>query len=523
WSRGNGWVMGGLVRVLQVLPADHPARGRFVAQFREMAEKIRAIQLDNGFWSPSLLNPGDFAKRETSGTGFFCYALAWGVNQGLLERERFEPAARRAWAGLADCVDPDGKLTHVQPIGDSPYTFDETKTEAYGVGAFLLAGSEIYRMQLAAECPQATVEVRSVLDQLRPRETIEVDWAVVVKELSGASPATVAVMDGVAARWIPSQVTEAGGRPEALLFQADFLPGQTRSFSFILVKKRVEPTPTFTTYGRFVPERLDDFAWENDRIAFRIYGPALEASDSPDFLSSSGIDVWAKRTRVPVIDRWYKAGTYHEDHGEGLDNYKVGPSRGCGGLGVWDGKMLVCSKKVCFWKVLANGPVRTTFELTYAPWDTPTGKVSEVKRVSLDAGANLNRIESVLATESPLTVGVGLAENRGTGKVVKDEKSGLLCYWEDPDPNGNGSIGTAILADPRQVEGFAREAGPQLKGMAQNVMLLEATPRGGKATLTYYAGAGWDKSDDFADAVAWEAYLRHFAARLAHPLKVEAK
>ncbi len=146
WSRGNGWVMGGLVRVLQFLPAGHRARPRFVAQFREMAATILACQQADGFWRSSLLDPASYPMQETSGTGFYCYALAWGVNEGVLDRAQYAPAVRRAWAALVSCVNPDGKLTHVQPVGATPVAFDAGSSEPFGVGAFLLAGSEVRRL-----------------------------------------------------------------------------------------------------------------------------------------------------------------------------------------------------------------------------------------------------------------------------------------------------------------------------------------------------------------------------------------
>lgn len=146
WSRGNGWVMGGLVRVLQLLPKDHPSRPRFEQQFKEMADKILQCQQSDGLWRASLLDPESYPLKETSGSGFYTYALAYGVNQGLLERARFEPAVDRAWAALVACVEPDGKLTHVQPIGADPKAFDKSSTEIYGVGAFLLAGSEVRQL-----------------------------------------------------------------------------------------------------------------------------------------------------------------------------------------------------------------------------------------------------------------------------------------------------------------------------------------------------------------------------------------
>jgi rhamnogalacturonyl hydrolase YesR len=146
WSRGNGWVLAGLARVLDCLPAGHPARPRFEAQFRELAARVLACQQDDGFWRPGLLDPASHAVRETSGTGFFCSAFAWGVRNRLLERDRFAPAARRAWAAIAGCVTPEGRLTHVQPVGNAPEAFPADWTEPYGVGALLLAGSEIRRL-----------------------------------------------------------------------------------------------------------------------------------------------------------------------------------------------------------------------------------------------------------------------------------------------------------------------------------------------------------------------------------------
>lgn len=146
WSRGNGWVIAGSARVMELLPKDHPSRARFEAQFKEMAESILRCQQPDGLWRASLLDPDSYPLKETSGSGFYCYALAWGVNHGLLDRAKFEPAIRRAWAALVECVDSDGKLTHVQPIGSDPKKFSPESTEVYGVGAFLLAGSEVYRL-----------------------------------------------------------------------------------------------------------------------------------------------------------------------------------------------------------------------------------------------------------------------------------------------------------------------------------------------------------------------------------------
>ncbi|HSY74120.1 MAG TPA: glycoside hydrolase family 88 protein, partial [Dongiaceae bacterium] len=177
WSRGNGWVMGGLVRVLQYLPVNHPDRPRFEQLFKDMADKILTCQQPDGLWHASLLDPASFPLKETSGSGFYTYALAWGVNQGLLDRATFEPAIRKAWTALIGCVDADGKLTHVQPIGADPKNFAADSTETYGVGAFLLAGSEVYRMAVLKH-PQnssgTVVKVTNPSSFRRNCETVEI-------------------------------------------------------------------------------------------------------------------------------------------------------------------------------------------------------------------------------------------------------------------------------------------------------------------------------------------------------------
>ncbi|HEY5551448.1 MAG TPA: glycoside hydrolase family 88 protein [Opitutaceae bacterium] len=156
WGRGNGWAMAGLARVLEYLPEDHAARPRLVQQFRQMAAKIAECQQPDGLWRASLLDPANCPRKETSGSGLLTFALAWGVNHGLINRERFLPVVARAWTALAGAVTSEGRLTHVQPIGSSPKDFDPDSTEIYGVGAFLLAGSEVHRLAGVANAPVAT-------------------------------------------------------------------------------------------------------------------------------------------------------------------------------------------------------------------------------------------------------------------------------------------------------------------------------------------------------------------------------
>jgi len=144
WSRGNGWVMAGLARVLAVMPADYPDRQRYVTQFQQMASALAAVQGTDGLWRPGLLDAASYPLPEVSGSAFNTYAIAWGIRTGILDRKQYLPVVQRAWAGLLTHVYQDGRLGAIQPIGASPDKFTTTSSYTFGVGAFLLAGSEVY-------------------------------------------------------------------------------------------------------------------------------------------------------------------------------------------------------------------------------------------------------------------------------------------------------------------------------------------------------------------------------------------
>jgi len=148
WSRGNGWVMAGLVRVLQEMPADYPDRERFVTQFREMSASLAKLQGSDGLWRPGLLDASSYPLPEVSGSAFFTYAIAWGVNEGILDRQTYFPVVQRGWKGLIGHIYADGRLGSMQPVGAAPGDFGPTASYVFGVGAFLLAGSEVNRMAL---------------------------------------------------------------------------------------------------------------------------------------------------------------------------------------------------------------------------------------------------------------------------------------------------------------------------------------------------------------------------------------
>jgi len=145
WSRGNGWVMGGTVRVLRQLPKNSPLRPKYVALLKEMATASLAIQGKDGLWRPGLLDADAYPLPEVSGSAFIAYAIAYGVNEKILDKKTYWPAVEKAWAGMLTHVYADGRLGAIQPVGAAPGAYAETSSYVYGVGAYLLAGSEIYR------------------------------------------------------------------------------------------------------------------------------------------------------------------------------------------------------------------------------------------------------------------------------------------------------------------------------------------------------------------------------------------
>ena len=383
----------------------------------------------------------------------------------------------------------------------------------------------------AVAAPRLTVTVNHDLDAARPSETITVPWLEVNKALPGALLQRLAVRDAKG-NLLPYQVTNIA--PQAkdpkgegiaygeLIFQHDFAAGEKSATFTVGQTETVAPVFPAKAFARFVPERLDDFAWENDKIAHRTYGPALAAPVPPgaskEVLVTSGLDVWCKRVAYPIVDRWYNKGHdhYHKDEGEGMDMYQVGPSRGCGGTGLWDGQQLHVSRNYQSWRVLANGPLRAIFELTYDTWMANGVIVSEVKRFTVDAGHNLDRIEStftVAVGAKELTVAIGLNRNPADKgqepkiTVTPNAADGSFTQWVEQ--KSNGALGTAIIV-PEGFAGFAEDE--------RNHLLLAKAVSG--VPLRYYAGAGWSKAGEFTSRESWNANVAVFAARLRSPLKI---
>ncbi|HET9502509.1 MAG TPA: DUF4861 domain-containing protein [Hymenobacter sp.] len=389
----------------------------------------------------------------------------------------------------------------------------------YSLFALPLAGL----LGATAPAPTATITVRNKLSLARRAETITLPLAQLPAAVRNLSATSLRVRDA-SKKLLVSQLvdTNADGQPDELLFQTDVPARGTQTFT---VAAGTEPVPAseLTTFARFVPERTDDFAWENDRVAFRTYGPNAEQlydrKDSNGTLSS-GMDCWLKRVSYPIIDKWYgrhvnvKPFAYHTDIGEGYDPYHVGSSRGVGGTGVLVSDKLYTSRNFVSYKVLAIGPIRTVFELTYAPFDAAGQLIVEKKIITLDLGSNLTRYEEHFSpTYKPLpNCTIGLTLHEAKGEVQANRPAGWFRYWEKVD---DSNLGTAVVVAPSYLTDYQDHRSAKKD---DNQLYMVTKPR--QNTVVFYAGFGWQKSGQFATAAAWDAYLGEFAQRLASPLAV---
>jgi hypothetical protein len=355
-----------------------------------------------------------------------------------------------------------------------------------------------------------SVTLTNPLAVMRARETIVLAAAEIGKVAPHLDLKKTVVVDA-AGNVVLSQLVDVDGddAPDQILFQTDLAANETKSFKLRAAERHAAPRLEFKAYGRFVRERHDDFAWENDLVAHRIYGPDLETAKKEP-LVSSGVDVWAKRVPRLVVNDWYMTDDYHRDQGEGADFYSVGKSRGCGGVGVWAGGKLRVSKNFTTSRVIANGPIRLIFELTYAPWDVGGTNVGETKRITLDAGSYFNRFESTL-TGRPgvVSLGLGIAKHPDASVQV-DTRAGWMRSWEPLDGGKSGNLGCAILS----------KAGVAAQEQQTETDHLLVVPAKVGSSISYYVGTAWDRAGGVADAAGWGKAIENLAARLDTPVKV---
>jgi pectinesterase len=378
----------------------------------------------------------------------------------------------------------------------------------------------VYAAALAVSAMSAPLDAQvlkigteSKLDVERRDEVISVSWRDVTRAIPAASVSRVRVTDA-AMREMISQVidNDADGKPDELLFLANFWPREKKTFQI------TGEAPTQKAESRvFIrhDEPRDDIAWESDRIAFRIYGEGLKKTSSA--MSSNGIDVWPKSVHRLVVEKWYTKGhdAYHIDTGEGADFFDVGETLGAGGTAIWKNDTIYRADNFKAWKIIANGPVRAIFELRYDPWSGDGVTISEVKRVTIDAGSNLYKAESFFTAPKggEIPYAIGLVKRPGMrGTETREKRWAWVSGWGPvaPKNGGHGELGTAVLIQRQSLRDW-KETGDHY--------LAIGTAQSGQPA-THYIGAGWTASGDFPTPQSWWAYLDMFADRLASPIEV---
>ncbi len=357
------------------------------------------------------------------------------------------------------------------------------------------------------------VSIKNDMPFDRAFETVEINISNLNLKNNG-----LVVFDEKKRKNISSQLVDNNldGQMDVLLFQPE-----VASNSKILVKIKYsnkEQKIENYCYSRFVPERTDDYAWENNRVAFRTFGPTAQNMVEQNIKGgtlTSGIDAWLKRVEYPIINKWYKEHlsgefSYHEDNGEGLDNFHVGKSRGIGGIAVKTKKSYAVSKNFISWKTITNGPIRTSFELTYDDWEADEKIISEKKVISLDYGHNLSKFIVKLNGSKNILAGITLHNKEG--EITETPKNGWISYWE---PHDNSSLGMGIVANIKNIIGVNKYISNEKD---KSNLFLEIN--GNNSIYNYYAGFGWKKSGQFESKSDWNNYLEHFSKCLKNPLQV---
>ncbi|MGK4568804.1 DUF4861 family protein [Flavobacterium sp. 3HN19-14] len=368
---------------------------------------------------------------------------------------------------------------------------------------------------------QHTLIVRNPLDFLReeivsiPRKDLDL---ILSKDPKPKLQIKRPKMEPIRYQWVD---LDADGVADELLFLARVHRNGRATYTISEVGYSSSMREIDSAYSRFVPERSDDYAWK----IIRLRSGLTERKGQEEALKgiagstlSSGIDIWLKRTNLPVINKWYgnnlkTPGYYHKDHGEGYDPFHVGASRGVGGTGIWVNDSLQVSQNFVSYKTISSGPLRTIFELTYAPWSE--FGVVETKRISLDFDSNFSKIEVDYSFEKAIpnfTIGLTTHENKGISRL--ESQNGWIRYWEKID---DAFVGTGIVIQPDFIDSaFAKVT--QVSDQS-NIFIL-AKPSG---KVVYYAGFVWQKSNQVKEVEDWDAMLERQAEIIAHPLTLEIK
>ncbi|MBE6177603.1 MAG: DUF4861 domain-containing protein [Rikenellaceae bacterium] len=359
-----------------------------------------------------------------------------------------------------------------------------------------------------AACTSETamqVSITNPTPSERDDEMVELAWASILEKLPEATAENIVVYDDEGEE-VASQVIYRGEEaPQALIFPVDVDGGQSELFT---LKTGVRGVYEPKAFGRQVPERYDDYAWENNLCAYRLYGPALETS--PEKLITPGIDVWVKCTEKLVIDEWYAKGDYHHNYGDGMDCYKVGRTLGGGAsVPMVDGKFWPMEHNYATARTLDNGPLRTSVELTYVGWDVNGVEVSLVKTITLDADDRFNKMENVYTGDfESLPIAAGFVRHDVKNTLTGAGWAAMVeAVSDSKQPEVDGDIYQAIVLPGAQTEA-------DLLGHTLAVIPVKSGEK-----MTYYSASGWSQGgvEDMED---WLEEIEDLQAKLAQPLTI---
>ncbi len=354
---------------------------------------------------------------------------------------------------------------------------------------------------------KATITIQNNSPIERKEAVVAIKWKSVIAAYPQIDTVNFVVINQNLKKQVPFQLEHQGQNAiQNILVQID---SKAKSTLTLLIQKGKANPFEVKTYARYVPERKDDFAWENDKIAFRAYGKALEKEKDNAF----GFDVWVKRTNKMVLNERYKIGKYHEDSGNGMDYYHVGFTLGAGNMAPFVKDTIRYSGNYHHYKILDNGPLRSTFQLIFDTWDAGGIKIKATKTISLDAGSQLNRIENVYTFEDskPLPVVVGIIKRPEAGVISLNEQQGVIGYWE-PTFKEDGTTGVgSILTTPVDTM------------WVDKTQILAKTTVTSNNSIVYYTGAAWDKAAKITNAKQWFDYLNNFYQQIKNPLIINVK
>lgn len=368
---------------------------------------------------------------------------------------------------------------------------------------FICIVSTFFTANLAAQTT-ITLYNSSAID--RSNEVVEIPWSLIAARYKNIDTNALVIRQKNQSENIVYQF-EYHGQPtiQNLLVEVSIPAGKSITLQFSKGKKPVfDPK----TYCRYVPERKDDFAWENDKIAYRMYGKALELTPKEN---AYGTDVWSKRTHKMIINDWYKSSNYHEDRGDGLDYYHVGFTLGAGEVAPYSNDSIWFPKNYTTWKVLDNGPLRSSFIVYYDAWNVNGQMVTMSKTISIDAGSQLSKVKVDMEyhnANNNLLV-MGISKRALAGALLMNEQKGILGYWE-PTIEKNGTIGVGCIITHTNNKMLLQ------KGHLLNIVSYKAdTP------FIYYKGAAWDKAGEITSAETWFNYLSSFENKLNNPILIK--